>query len=168
MLFTDVQPRTTTWLWIVGAIFDSLVASIIVAWLLLDGILRDVAFTLVLSLGPIFTALSLFFYWAASRPARYRKLLQCGVRGTATVRHAHLTGTRINGMPVLKLDLEVSVPGRPPYSAHDRVLAYPGTIERDATFDCVVDPRDPQKVVVLRDQGVLADPQTQGSGAYYS
>jgi hypothetical protein len=159
MLFRTLKPGTVTTFLVVGAVFDSLVAAVVVAWLLSDGTARQIAVALLLSAGPTFVGLSLFFYWMASGPARGNRFLKRGTRGLATVKNAHMTGARINAMPVLKLDLEVSVPGRPAYPARGRVLAYPGTIERESTLECVVDPKHPQRVVVLHEQSLLKEPQ---------
>jgi hypothetical protein len=154
-----LKPATVTIFWIAGAMFDSVAIATVVGWVLLDGEAKRVAFILMLSIAPTFFIVSLIFYWIASGPARFQSFLRRGQRGTATVVDAHMTGARVNAMPVLKLDLEVNVPGSPPYRAQDRVLAFPGSIERGATFECVVDPDNPQKVVVLRDdQPVLREP----------
>lgn len=160
MLFKDLKPKTARLFWVCGAISDSLVIASVVAWLLLEGDARQVALIVMLSAVPTFLPLSVFFHWMASRPARYQSLLRGGQRGTATVRDAHLTRTRINAMPVLKLDLEVNVPGHAPYRAQDRVLAYPGSIQKDAMFECVVDPGNPQRVALINfdaDVSVLAE-----------
>jgi hypothetical protein len=158
VILGNLKPRTVTTFWVVGAIFDSLVAATLVTWLLSDGPVRKIALILLLSAGPTFAGLAFFFFWMARQPARLRSLREHGTRGIATVRNADMTGASVNAVPVLRLDLEVSVPGQPPYFARDRVLAYPGTIERGAALDCVVDPKNPQRVAVLYEPPVLKEP----------
>jgi hypothetical protein len=48
-----------------------------------------------------------------------------------------MTGARVNAMSVLRLSLEVTAPGHPPYRASTRVLAYPMTIPDSGTFECL-------------------------------
>jgi hypothetical protein len=158
VILGNLKPRTVTTFWVIGAIFDALVAAMAATWLLSEGLVHKIAFTLLLSAGPTFVGLAFLFYWMASGPERMKRLRERGTRGVATVRSADMTGASVNAMPVLRLNLEVNVPGQPPYFARDRVLAYPGTIERGATLDCVVDPKNPHRVAVLFEQPVLKEP----------
>ena len=157
MLFKDMKPRTATTLKVLAFLLVAIVCSLLVVTLVLDGQAQQLALIFLLSMGPVLIILAGFLWWMALRPARYQRLVERGIRGIAAVKNAKVAG-RVNTMPVLRLELEVRVPGKAPYRAYDRVLAYPGTIERDATFECVVDPEKPSKVVILRDEAVLRDP----------
>jgi hypothetical protein len=158
MLFKDMKPRSVT-AWRVGAIvLDGVLVALLIAYLLLDSRAGDVALIVLLAASPVLLLLSAFFWWISFAPTRYRQFLERGLRGTATVKDAKRTGASVNAMPVLRLELEVSIPGKPPYQAFDRVLAYPGTIERDQVFECVVDPKKPERVVIQREEAVLREP----------
>ncbi|MGD9619989.1 MAG: SHOCT domain-containing protein [Mycolicibacterium sp.] len=55
--------------------------------------------------------------------ARSRALESSGVLALAQVTGIHETNTRINGQPLVKLDLDVSGPGITPFSTQDQVIA---------------------------------------------
>jgi hypothetical protein len=101
-----------------------------------------------LPIGIIFTLVGLYVTRLGS--AR-NKLLQTGVPGQATVMGAAETGVYINERPMVRLQLNVSVPGRAPYSVeHSEVipLIALGMITPGSSLPVVVDGTDPQKLMV--------------------
>jgi hypothetical protein len=59
----------------------------------------------------------------ARSAAKTAALEQTGVLALAQVVGIHETGTRINGQPLVKLDLQISGPGIAPFASQDRVIA---------------------------------------------
>jgi len=60
------------------------------------------------------------------RAGRRSKLIaQTGKRGTGKILAVNMTGTRINGVPLMKIDMMVTVPGHPPVQASCTKLLQP-------------------------------------------
>jgi len=119
---------------------------------------------LLVSMGPsIVVALILFtvFSRIASTPKRYKKFLEGGTKGKATVEGISVSGTRINNVPVLHVQLEVQTPGEDSYKTTVKELGYPGTIPAGGTYECVVHPRKKSKVMVLFDKPLLGTQPVQ-------
>jgi hypothetical protein len=171
MLYKDLTATSARRMRVLGVAFAAIAAGLIGIWLGLDGASRSTSLPYLLSMFPTFAVLGALFFWVAGGPDRYRRFLARGVRGKATITDLILSGTRVNDIPVLELKLEVSVPGRPPYPASDKVLAYPGTVPNAGTFECVVDPQKPEAVKVLLDRPVLPEgvvAENAGSVGSYS
>ncbi len=75
-------------------------------------------------IGQIWIASSLVMIaglWLLGRStAKTEKLRKEGIRGTASILSATETGTRINGQPVVKLQLRISAPGVTPFDAEKK------------------------------------------------
>jgi hypothetical protein len=70
----------------------------------------------------VLIALAITNYGARSA-AKTQALEQQGVLALAQVTGIHESGTRINGQPLVKLDLQISGPGITPFASQDRVVA---------------------------------------------
>lgn len=101
-----------------------------------------------LPIGIIFTLVGLY----VSRLGNARtKLMQAGLAGQATVLSAAETGVYINERPMVRLQLNVNVPGRAPYTVeHSEVipLIALGMITPGSSLPVAVDPVDPQKLAI--------------------
>lgn len=157
MLFKNLTAGSARTMAILGVIFTSIAAGHIGIWLGLDSSSRSTAFPYLISMVPTFAILGTVFMWVSGGPRRYQRFVERGVRGRATIKNLTMTGTRINEIPVLRLDLDVTIPGRSPYTAHDKVVAYPGTVPNTGTYECVVDPKKPEVVKVLLENPVLPE-----------
>lgn len=87
-------------------------------------------------------------------PVRRRRFLERAIKGQATITGVKTTGIVINNVPVLDYQLQVQGPTGAPYTAHDRVTAYPGGVPSSGTFQCAIDPKRPKKVAVLLDKPI--------------
>jgi hypothetical protein len=56
---------------------------------------------------------------------RSKTIAQTGIRCTAKILAVNMTGTRINGVPLMRIDMLVTVPGRPPVPASTTKLLQP-------------------------------------------
>lgn len=92
-----------------------------------------------------------------------------GVPAIATVRSATRTSMRVNGQSVLKVDLDVDVPGRGTVPVSVRRAVPPehyAAVRVGATLPAVVDPRDPRRVAIDWGRvGLPSDPLTDTLGA---
>jgi hypothetical protein len=85
-----------------------------------------------------------------------RRLLQCGVRGTAEVVSMQETGTTLNNVPQVEFRLKVSVPGSETYEAVvkdyvsvvDLAVLRPGSV-----VGVLVDPDDPGSMMMWDGEG---------------
>jgi hypothetical protein len=78
-----------------------------------------------------------------------------GVPGTATVVAVHDTGVVVSGAPIVTIDLEVTVEGRPPYRpSHPTPFPPTGATSPvpGATLPVRVDPNDPNRILVEWDR----------------
>lgn len=98
-------------------------------------------------------------------PARRRRFLEHAVEGRATIVGVRTTGILINNVPVLDYELKVQGPSGEPYTAHDRVTAFPGSVPNRGTFRCAIDPKRAKKVVLLLDKPT-ADRETESAAMY--
>jgi hypothetical protein len=78
-------------------------------------------------------------------------LSETGERAEAQVLAARDTGTQLNLQPMFELDLLVTRPGLPPYPVTIRqvvALAQIGQVTPGATLPVVIDPADPQHILL--------------------
>jgi hypothetical protein len=88
------------------------------AWNFLDDILWPAARIVPLALGPAILLVVFGSLWLRSRRRSF--ILSHGIPGTALVESASLTGARVNGNPVLRLDCLVQPQGKSAYRARTR------------------------------------------------
>ena len=88
------------------------------AWNFLDDALWPAAKLVPLALGPIIILVVFGSLWL--RSMRRSFILSHGIPGTALVESASLTGTRVNGNPVIRLDCQVQPQGKSSYRARTR------------------------------------------------
>jgi hypothetical protein len=157
MLMGNLTQGSARTMAVLGLIFAAIAAALAGFWLGLDSSSRSTSLPFLLSMFPTFAILGLVFMWVAGARGRLHRFIDEGIRGRATIKNLILTGTRINEIPVLKMEVDVTIPGRPTYAAADKVVAYPGTVPNSGTYECVVDPGKPDKVKVLLDKPVLPE-----------
>jgi len=91
--------------------------------------------------------------WAliARYQRRVRRLRQVGLPARATVVSIHTTGSVINGRPVLRLELSVTVEGKPAYAAKARTAPpshLVGMLRPNVSLPVKVDPDRPERLMV--------------------
>lgn len=97
--------------------------------------------------------------WGMKMQRGYReaqRLKVLGKQGTARVAGMTQTGTSMNDNPLVELDLEVTVEGRPPYRVSHREwvpLVMLGTLTMGGTLPVRVDPADPSKLMIEWEKG---------------
>ena len=119
----------------------------------------------------VFTLLPLGIIFFAVGTALTRLLgpsthsLRGGVAATATVRATRPTSMRVNGRPVLRIDLELAVPGRPPMPVSVRRVVPAGhllSVAPGAVLAATADPADPRRFAIdwdrVRLQGGASSP----------
>lgn len=124
-----------------------------------------IVFTL-LPLGIVFLVLwSIFARVLGPEASKVRG----GLPSSATVRATQRTSMRVNGQPVLKVDLDVAVPGRGSVPVSVRRVVPPehlAAVAVGATLPAVVDPHDPRRVAIdWARVGLPADPSTDLPGS---
>jgi hypothetical protein len=90
-------------------------------------------------------------------PARHehqerRRLRRVGVSGTARVLHAREAGTSTAGDALVEVELAVELDGRAPYEVRQRTSVPRrrlGRLRAGRAVPVLVDPQDPQRVVLL-------------------
>jgi hypothetical protein len=157
MLLGNLTAGSARVMGVLGLTFAAVAAALAGFWLGLDPSARSSSLPYLASMFPTFAILGLVFMWVSGARGRLHRFIEEGVHGRATITNLTMTGSRINDIPVMKMELEVTVPGRPPYAATDKVVAYPGTVPNAGTFECVVDPSRSNKVKVLLDRPVLPE-----------
>jgi len=96
----------------------------------------------------------LLVLWARSATKNYERaqaLRQSGLAGTARVLSAEFTGTTMNEVPYMRMDLEVTIPGRPPYQVEHKDYVPIGRqfmLGPHATIPVKVNPNDPTDLVI--------------------
>ncbi len=94
----------------------------------------------------------LFFMKRQKQRAAY--FLKNGIPGTATILAADTTGTTINDMPQIKLQLEIEAPGRNRYAITDKRCWNPlslARLQKGNKLPVLVDPEHPQKIMFVED-----------------
>jgi hypothetical protein len=84
-------------------------------------------------------------------------LRENGIPGTATILSADTTGTTVNDMPQIELQLEIEAPGRNRYTITDRRCWNPlslAMLQKGAKLPVLVDPRRPKKIMFPDDGGL--------------
>jgi hypothetical protein len=82
-----------------------------------------------------------------------------GIPGTATILAAATTGTTVNDMPQIELELEIETSGRNRYTIIDRRCWSPlslAGLQKGAKLAVLVDPRHPKKIMFPDDGRPLA------------
>lgn len=77
-----------------------------------------------------------------------------GIRGVATIINAETTGTELNDMPQVELQLEISISNRPPYTITNRSywnLLSLSALQRGARLPVRVDPKNPKKIMFVEE-----------------
>jgi hypothetical protein len=77
-----------------------------------------------------------------------------GIPGTATILNAATTGTTVNDMPQIELELEIAAPGRGRYTITDRRCWNPlslAGLQKGTKLPVLVDPRSPKKIMFAED-----------------
>ncbi|MBN1638581.1 MAG: hypothetical protein JW866_06430 [Ignavibacteriales bacterium] len=72
-----------------------------------------------------FAPLLIISIWNKRKIKKIQNLLDFGIRGTAKILDAVPTGTEINNIPMIRLNLEVSIPGREKYNVTHKELINP-------------------------------------------
>jgi hypothetical protein len=94
----------------------------------------------------------LYGWWRTSRTySAARRLRAEGLPGIATVLGVGQTGLTMRGHPLLALELEVQVEGRPPYRVRRREYVPRDRVDALAAGEALpvrVDPEDPSRLVV--------------------
>lgn len=83
--------------------------------------------------------------------AKAQKLMTSGVVGQATIVAMRDTGTMVNNMPQIEMDLQVQVPGKDPYPVtHRQVMAHSslGMMQPGSTLPVHVDADDPNSLMI--------------------
>jgi hypothetical protein len=91
------------------------------------------------------------------------RLREVGLEGTARIVSAEQTGMYMNENPLVEMDLDVTVGGRPPYRVHHKdwiPLIMLGTLSSGLALPVRVDPQDPSKVLIDWTQPLTAAPIT--------
>jgi hypothetical protein len=156
-------------IWLIGTgIFELLLAAGFVAGGIASKDARGGLFLTAAILG----AVGIPLVWVGIRSRRKAKRVdrieQSGVAGQATITGMTQTGMYLNNNPQIKLDLQVTVPGRAPYPSEHKSfipLMMLGQIQPGASFPVKVDPADPQNVVIEWGGGgeAAAWPAAQGA-----
>jgi len=99
--------------------------------------------------GPVLSAVS-----KTRRQAKERRLFSTGVQASAVVESVEQTSVRINRLPMVRVNLRVQAPDRPPFTHSQRLitlmhaLPHPGDVVQVA-----YDPSNPADLVVKRREG---------------
>ena len=91
----------------------------------------------------------------AADQAKAQKVMTSGIAGQATIRSMRDVGVVVNEMPLIEMDLQVEVPDRDPYEVtHRQVIPHSslGALQLGETVPVLVDPQDPDSLVVTIDQ----------------
>ena len=77
------------------------------------------------------------------------RIIAIGAPGTSVIRSAADTGERVAGNPWYLLEVEVTLPGKEPYTVQKREMVAPqflASYAEGSTHDVKVDPADPNKI----------------------
>ena len=91
----------------------------------------------------------------AADQAKAQKVMTSGITGRATIRSMRDVGVVVNEMPLIEMDLQVEIPYRDPYEVtHRQVIPHSslGALQLGETVPVLVDPQDPDSLVVTIDQ----------------
>jgi hypothetical protein len=110
----------------------------------------------ILSLGVFFIvsppiSIGVLLLWERRGHQRAAWLYENGIPGTARLLGCEETGVEINNAPKIAMDLEISLPGQPPYRIiHEECvgLLYLARLVPGAQFNVYVDPRNPKKLLL--------------------
>ena len=79
---------------------------------------------------------------------RAKEIAQGGLRGIGRIVGTSMTGTRINGVPLMRIDLQIQVEGHPPVMASTNKLMYPGQELAGREVPVIWHPKYPADVVM--------------------
>ncbi len=94
------------------------------------------------------------FFFMNRQKQRAAYFRENGIPGTATILGAGTTGTTINDMPQIELQLEIEAPGRDRYTITDKRCWNPlslAGLQKGAKLAVLVDPRSPKKIMFADD-----------------
>jgi hypothetical protein len=115
----------------------------------------------------IMIAVGYLFYRVFIRPSiEHSRIVKTGIRGTATILSLKETGTRINNQPLVKMKLEVTLPGSAPYTTDAKaVISYfhVSQFQPGAVVAVMADRQDKNKVILLREDDVPDNPLQNAS-----
>jgi hypothetical protein len=90
--------------------------------------------------------ISCIVVWMMVKRKRAEELIATGKQGTAVVLSLSDTGVTVNDNPRVKLELEMNIPGYPPYKAKKTVtlpLIYLPQVQTGSTINILADPEQP-------------------------
>lgn len=138
--------RIPKFVYIILCIFP-LVWSVLLVMFIVQELYPMVAvFSLVLIGG------SIGIYFGLRGPFNYTRLLKKGIRGTGSFKNATVIRKSSYDNLILKLELEIEIPGKPTWTAFTRTatwIVFESELVAGKTFPVMVDPRDPQNVVII-------------------
>lgn len=150
--FSDSTFARYSGIWLIGTgIFEILLAAGFVAGGVASKGARGGLFLTAAILGAVGIPLVWVGIRARRRARRVDRIERSGLAGQATITGMTQTGMYLNNNPQIKLDLQVTVPGRASYVSEHKSfipLMMLGQIQPDASFPVKVDPADPQNVVI--------------------
>jgi hypothetical protein len=79
---------------------------------------------------------------------RQKEIAAGGIRGRGRITGLSMTGTRINGVPMMRIDLQVQVDGHPPQNVSTQRLMYPGQDLAGKEVPVIWHPKYPSEVVL--------------------
>lgn len=108
-------------------------------------------------MGAWFTGLTVLvyggiFYWVRRNTAGVERLAASGLRGSATILSSGATGSELNNMPRVEMELEVRLHGMPPYRTTHREFVNPvnlAALQRGNELAVVVDPHRRRKMMIV-------------------
>lgn len=151
---------TKKWL-IATGVFEMLLTAGFVVGAVLEPDVRSGFIVTAAILGVVGAGLVVGGLKAGASAARADRIVGSGLAGTGTITGLTQTGAFLNGNPRVKIDLAVSVPGRPAYQASYTAfvpLVMMGQLQNGASIPVKVDPQDPSSVIVDWAGGPAATP----------
>jgi hypothetical protein len=123
-----------------------------------------------LFVGALFGVMGLCFlavdFWRFRQALRTDRLRVTGIKGTARVIDVRDTNVTVNNSPMVKFDLEVTLPGQPPFRTSKRTVISPlsvGALTPGATIPVLADPGKPKSVVLDWESGVTSPTSFDGT-----
>ncbi|MBN2571129.1 MAG: hypothetical protein JXA68_03295 [Ignavibacteriales bacterium] len=97
--------------------------------------------------------LMIFVIWNKRKMKKIQNLLAFGLKGKAKILTIGPTGTEINNVPVIKMELEISIPGREKYIATHKELLNPFEYHLYSSgkiIDIIVDRDKPNTLIIVK------------------
>ena len=111
-----------------------------------DLISRSVVLIIVASVGITVLTFALMFGFALLKRKKVQNLLATGTQGTATILSLEDTGMRINDDPRVRMMMDVTIPGFPPYRVQKTATVSVirlSQVQVGATVQVIADPSQP-------------------------